>query len=201
MSRIEKQPVVIPEAVEVNIVDAENLFTVKGPKGELSLDLINDISVSLLEDGAVKVSSDGKTRFSKAAAGTFRSLIQNMVIGVTEGYVKELELIGVGYRAKSQGKTLNLTLGFSHPVNYEIPEGIEISTPSQTEISISGMDKQKVGQVAAELRAIRPPEPYKGKGVRYKGEQITLKRNQESCLKNKVMISKIDKRKRRAKKD
>ena len=112
MSRIEKQPVVIPEAVEVNIADAENLFTVKGPKGELSLDLINDISVSLLEDGAVKVSSDGKTRFSKAAAGTFRSLIQNMVIGVTEGYVKELELIGVGYRAKSQGKTLNLTLGF-----------------------------------------------------------------------------------------
>ena len=128
MSRIEKQPVVIPEAVKVNIVDAENLFTVKGPK-ELSLDLINDISVSLLEDGAVKVSSDGKTRFSKAAAGTFRSLIQNMAIGVTEGYVKELELIGVGYRAKSQGKTLNLTLGFSHPVNYEIPEGIEISTP------------------------------------------------------------------------
>ena len=97
MSRIEKQPVLIPEAVEVNIVDAENLFTVKGPKGVLSLDLINDISVSLLEDGAVKVSSDGKTRFSKAAAGTFRSLIQNMVIGVTEGYIKELELIGVGY--------------------------------------------------------------------------------------------------------
>ena len=96
----------------------------KGPKGELSLDLINDISVSLLEDGAVKVSSDGKTGFSKAAAGTFRSLIQNMVIGVTEGYVKELELIGVGYRAISQGKTLNLTLGFSHPVNYEVPEGI-----------------------------------------------------------------------------
>ena len=180
MSRIEKQPVVIPEAVEVNIADAENLFTVKGPKGELSLDLINDISVSLLEDGAVKVSSDGKTPFSKAAAGTFRSLIQNMVIGVTEGYVKELELIGVGYRAKSQGKTLNLTLGFSHPVNYEVPEGIEISTPSQTEISISGMDKQKVGQVAAELRAIRPPEPYKGKGVRYKGEQITLKETKKA---------------------
>ena len=180
MSRIEKQPVLIPEAVEVNIVDAENLFTVKGPKGELSLDLINDISVELLEDGAVKVSSDGKTRFSKAAAGTFRSLIQNMVIGVTEGYVKELELIGVGYRAKSQGKTLNLTLGFSHPVNYEVPEGIEISTPSQTEISISGMDKQKVGQVAAELRAIRPPEPYKGKGVRYKGEQISLKETKKA---------------------
>ena len=180
MSRIEKQPVVIPETVEVKLADAENLFTVKGPKGELSLDLISDISVTLLEDGAVKVSSNGKTRFSKAAAGTFRSLIQNMVIGVTEGYVKELELIGVGYRAKSQGKTLNLTLGFSHPVNYEVPDGIEISTPSQTEISISGLDKQKVGQVAAELRAIRPPEPYKGKGVRYKGEQISLKETKKA---------------------
>ena len=128
----------------------------------------------------MKVNSNGKTRFSKAAAGTFRSLIQNMVIGVTEGYVKDLELIGVGYRAKSQGKTLNLTLGFSHPVNYEIPEGIEISTPSQTEISIAGIDKQKVGQVAAQLRAIRPPEPYKGKGVRYKGEQITLKETKKA---------------------
>ena len=134
----------------------------------------------VIEDGTVKVNSNGKTNFSKAAAGTFRSLIQNMVIGVTEGYVKDLELIGVGYRAKSQGKTLNLTLGFSHPVNYEIPEGIEISTPSQTEISIAGIDKQKVGQVAAQLRAIRPPEPYKGKGVRYKGEQITLKETKKA---------------------
>ena len=98
-----------------------------------------------------------------------------MVIGVTEGYKKELELIGVGYRAKTQGKVLNLTLGFSHPVNYQIPDGVEISTPSQTEVLINGIDKQKVGQVAAELRAIRPPEPYKGKGVRYKDEQITLK--------------------------
>jgi large subunit ribosomal protein L6 len=179
MSRIEKQPVVLPEAVEAKISDTENLFTVKGPKGELALDLISDIAV-VIEDDVVKVNSNGKTRFSKAAAGTFRSLIQNMVIGVTEGYVKDLELIGVGYRAKSQGKTLNLTLGFSHPVNYEIPEGIEISTPSQTEISIAGIDKQKVGQVAAQLRAIRPPEPYKGKGVRYKGEQITLKETKKA---------------------
>ena len=179
MSRIEKQPVILPEAVEAKISDTENLFTLKGPKGELALDLISDIAVAI-EDGVVKVNSNGKTRFSKAAAGTFRSLIQNMVIGVTEGYVKDLELIGVGYRAKSQGKTLNLTLGFSHPVNYEIPEGIEISTPSQTEISIAGIDKQKVGQVAAQLRAIRPPEPYKGKGVRYKGEQITLKETKKA---------------------
>ena len=179
MSRIEKQPVFLPEAVEAKISDTENLFTLKGPKGELALDLISDIAV-VIEDGVVKVNSNGKTRFSKAAAGTFRSLIQNMVIGVTEGYVNDLELIGVGYRAKSQGKTLNLTLGFSHPVNYEIPEGIEISTPSQTEISIAGIDKQKVGQVAAQLRAIRPPEPYKGKGVRYKGEQITLKETKKA---------------------
>ena len=179
MSRIEKQPVDLPEAVEAKISDTENLFTMKGPKGELALDLISDVAV-VIEDGVVKVNSNGKTRFSKAAAGTFRSLIQNMVIGVTEGYVKDLELIGVGYRAKSQGKTLNLTLGFSHPVNYEIPEGIEISTPSQTEVSIAGIDKQKVGQVAAQLRAIRPPEPYKGKGVRYKGEQITLKETKKA---------------------
>ena len=179
MSRIEKQPVFIPEAVEVNIVDSENLLRVKGPKGELSLNLINDVSIAI-EDGSIKVSSNGKSGFPKAAAGTFRSLIQNMVVGVTEGYVKELELIGVGYRAKSQGKTLNLTLGFSHPVNYEIPEGIEVSTPSQTEVTIAGIDKQKVGQVAAELRAIRPPEPYKGKGVRYKGEQITLKETKKA---------------------
>ena len=179
MSRIEKQPVVLPETVEASISDTENLFTLKGPKGELALDLISNVAV-VIEDGAVKVNSNGKTRFSKAAAGTFRSLIQNMVIGVTEGYVKDLELIGVGYRAKAQGKTLNLTLGFSHPVNYEIPEGIEISTPSQTEISIAGIDKQKVGQVAAQLRAIRPPEPYKGKGVRYKGEQITLKETKKA---------------------
>ena len=179
MSRIEKQPVVLPETVEASISDTENLFILKGPKGELALDLISDVAV-VIEDSAVKVNSNGKTNFSKAAAGTFRSLIQNMVIGVTEGYVKDLELIGVGYRAKSQGKTLNLTLGFSHPVNYEIPEGIEISTPSQTEISIAGIDKQKVGQVAAQLRAIRPPEPYKGKGVRYKGEQITLKETKKA---------------------
>ena len=174
MSRIEKQPVVMPEAVEANIVDSENLLRVKGPKGELSLNLINDVSVAI-EDGSIKVSSNGKSGFPKAAAGTFRSLIQNMVVGVTEGYVKELELIGVGYRAKSQGKTLNLTLGFSHPVNYEIPEGIEVSTPSQTEVTIAGIDKQKVGQVAAELRAIRPPEPYKGKGIKEKGQYILRK--------------------------
>jgi len=173
MSRIERQPVNFPETVKVSLQDGQ-LLCVEGQKGELQLNLIRQVEV-VIENDQLTVKSTSKSKFSKAAAGTFRSLINNMVMGVTEGYSKELELVGVGYRAKSQGKTLNLTLGFSHPVNYEIPEGIDISTPSQTEVVITGIDKQKVGQVAAELRSIRPPEPYKGKGVRYKGEQITLK--------------------------
>ena len=173
MSRIAKQPVSFPESVQISIKDDEVLH-IQGQKGELELNLISQVAVKI-ENDQLLVNSTSKSKFSRAAAGTFRSLINNMVIGVTEGYKKELELVGVGYRAKTQGKMLNLTLGFSHPVNYQIPDGIEISTPSQTEVLINGIDKQKVGQVAAELRAIRPPEPYKGKGVRYKDEQITLK--------------------------
>ena len=173
MSRIAKQPVSFPESVQISIKDDEVLH-IQGQKGELELNLISQVAVKI-ESDQLLVNSTSKSKFSRAAAGTFRSLINNMVIGVTEGYKKELELVGVGYRAKTQGKMLNLTLGFSHPVNYQIPDGIEISTPSQTEVLINGIDKQKVGQVAAELRAIRPPEPYKGKGVRYKGEEITLK--------------------------
>ena len=173
MSRIEKQPVNFPESVKVSLQEGEVLH-VEGQKGELKLNLIRQVSVTIDKD-QLTVNSNSKSKFSRAAAGTYRSLINNMVMGVTEGYSKELELVGVGYRAKAQGKMLNLTLGFSHPVDYEIPEGIEITTPSQTELVITGIDKQKVGQVAAELRSIRPPEPYKGKGVRYKGEQITLK--------------------------
>ena len=173
MSRVEKQPINFPESIKVSLQDGQ-LLSVEGQKGELQLNLIRQVEV-VIENNQLTVRSTSKSKFSRAAAGTFRSLINNMVMGVTEGYSKELELVGVGYRAKSQGKTLNLTLGFSHPVNYEIPEGIDISTPSQTEVVITGIDKQKVGQVAAELRSIRPPEPYKGKGVRYKGEQITLK--------------------------
>ena len=156
MSRIEKQPVNFPESVKVSLQDGEVLH-IEGQKGELELSLIRQVEVKIEED-QVTINSTSKSKFSRAAAGTYRSLINNMVTGVTEGYSKELELVGVGYRAKSQGKTL-----------------IEISTPSQTEVVITGIDKQKVGQVAAELRSIRPPEPYKGKGVRYKGEQITLK--------------------------
>ena len=173
MSRIAKQPVSFPESDQISIKD-EEILHIQGQKGELELNLISQVAVKI-ESDQLLVNSTSKSKFSRAAAGTYRSLINNMVIGVTEGYKKELELVGVGYRAKTQGKMLNLTLGFSHPVNYQIPDGIEISTPSQTEVVINGIDKQKVGQVAAELRAIRPPEPYKGKGVRYKDEQITLK--------------------------
>ena len=173
MSRIAKQPVSFPESVQISIKDDEVLH-IQGQKGELELNLISQVAVKI-ESDQLLVNSTSKSKFSRAAAGTFRSLINNMVIGVTEGYKKELELVGVGYLAKTQGKMLNLTLGFSHPVNYQIPDGIEISTPSQTEVLINGIDKQKVGQVAAELRAIRPPDQYKGKGVRYKDEQITLK--------------------------
>ena len=173
MSRIAKQPVSFPESVKISIKD-EEIVHIQGQKGELELNLISKVAVKI-ESDQLLVNATSKSKFSRAAAGTYRSLINNMVIGVTEGYKKELELVGVGYRAKTQGKMLNLTLGFSHPVNYQIPDGIEISTPSQTEVVINGIDKQKVGQVAAELRAIRPPEPYKGKGVRYKDEQITLK--------------------------
>ena len=173
MSRIAKQPVSFPESVQISIKD-EEILHIQGQKGELELNLISQVAVKI-ESDQLLVNSTSKSKFSRAAAGTYRSLINNMVIGVTEGYKKELELVGVGYRAKTQGKMLNLTLGFSHPVNYQIPDGIEISTPSQTEVVINGIDKQKVGQVAAELRAIRPPEPYNGKGVRYKDEQITLK--------------------------
>ena len=171
MSRIAKQPVSFPESVKISIKD-EEIVHIQGQKGELELNLISQVAVKIESD---QLLVNATSKFSRAAAGTYRSLINNMVIGVTEGYKKELELVGVGYRAKTQGKMLNLTLGFSHPVNYQIPDGIEISTPSQTEVVINGIDKQKVGQVAAELRAIRPPEPYKGKGVRYKDEQITLK--------------------------
>ena len=173
MSRIAKQPVEFPDSVEVSIKN-DDCIEVKGKKGQLRLNLIDKVSVSIGE-GSLTVANTSDSKFSRAISGTYRSLISNMVKGVSEGFEKKLELRGVGYRVKTQGKKINLTLGFSHPVVYEIPDGIEVQTPSQTEIVISGIDKQKVGQVAAEIRAIRPPEPYKGKGVRYQGEQISLK--------------------------
>ncbi len=169
MSRIAKQPVSVPQGVEVRL-DGQHV-TVKGPKGTLELDVHESVEVRL-EEGTVRVAPRNG---AWALAGTMRSLIDNMVTGVSRGFEKKLELVGVGYRAQAQGRKLNLSLGFSHPVEFEVPEGITIETPSQTEILIKGIDKQKVGQVAASIRALRPPEPYKGKGVRYADEQIIRK--------------------------
>jgi large subunit ribosomal protein L6 len=171
MSRIAKAPVELPQGVTATI--AAGSVTLKGAKGSLSLALGPGVSVVEAEKRLeVKYNDPGQTR---TLAGSTRAHLANMVRGVTKGYEKKLELVGVGFRAAVQGKTLNLTLGFSHPVNFPIPEGISIDTPSQTEILIKGIDRQKVGQVAAEIRDVRPPEPYKGKGVRYANEQISLK--------------------------
>jgi large subunit ribosomal protein L6 len=171
MSRIAKAPVELPQGVTATL--AGNSVTIKGAKGSLQLPLAAGVSVVQNEKKLeIKFSDPGLAR---TRAGATRAHLANMVRGVTKGYEKRLELVGVGFRAQVQGKNLNLTLGFSHPVNVAIPEGISIETPSQTEIVVKGIDRQKVGQVAAEIRDIRPPEPYKGKGVRYAGEQITLK--------------------------
>ena len=171
MSRIAKAPVELPQGVTATV--AESSVTLKGAKGSLSLALAPGVSVVHAEKRLeVKYTDPGVPRMR---AGSTRAHLANMVRGVTKGYEKKLELVGVGFRAQVQGKVLNLTLGFSHPVNFPIPEGITIDTPSQTEIVVKGVDRQKVGQVAAEIRDVRPPEPYKGKGVRYTGEQITLK--------------------------
>ncbi len=172
MSRIAKQPVEIISGAEVNI--SGQTITAKGKQGNLSLDIHETVSIKQ-EDNALKFSPNDNSKGSMAMAGTMRSLVNNMVFGVTQGFTKQLQLIGVGYRAQVQGKVLDLSLGFSHPVKYAIPEGITIETPSQTEINVKGADKQVVGQVCAEIRAYRPPEPYKGKGVRYSDERVIRK--------------------------
>ena len=172
MSRIANNPVPVPNGVEVTI-DGPDL-NVKGAKGALQLTLHSLVTIAREED-LLLLKAVGPTQQATALAGTFRSLISNMVQGVSEGFQKQLELQGVGYRAQSQGAKLNLTLGFSHPVVYDVPEGIEIETPTQTQIIVRGVDKQKVGQVSAEIRAFRPPEPYKGKGVRYANEYVKRK--------------------------
>lgn len=172
MSRIANAPVAIPKGVETTLSDTA--ISVKGSKGNLNLDLHELVGVSQ-EGEELKVAAKNQTRQAGALAGTFRSLINNMVIGVSEGFQKKLELQGVGYRAKAQGKSLNLTLGYSHPIDYSLPEGVTAETPSQTEIVVTGADKQLVGQVAAEIREFRPPEPYKGKGVRYADERVYRK--------------------------
>jgi large subunit ribosomal protein L6 len=171
MSRIAKAPVDLPQGVTATI--QATLVTIKGAKGSLSLPLGKGVSVTEKEKKLeIEYADPGQAR---TQAGATRAHLANMVKGVTKGYEKKLELVGVGFRAAVQGKSLNLTLGFSHPVSVPIPDGISIETPSQTEIVVKGIDRQRVGQVAAEIRDIRPPEPYKGKGVRYANEQITLK--------------------------
>jgi large subunit ribosomal protein L6 len=171
MSRVAKNPVNLPQGVTATI--AAGLVTIKGAKGSLSLPLATDVSVAE-KDKALQVSFT-QAEGARVRAGSTRAHLANMVAGVTTGYQKKLELVGVGFRAAVAGKTLNLTLGFSHTVNFPIPDGITIEAPSQTEVLIKGTDKQRVGQVAAEIRGIRPPEPYKGKGVKYSDEKISLK--------------------------
>jgi large subunit ribosomal protein L6 len=170
MSRVAKKPITLPKGVEIKVAD--DSIAVKGPKGSLSVHALPGASVSV-ENGVVnvQVAEGAEDKFG----GTVRALLANMVKGVSEGYERKLELVGVGYRASMAGKALNLSLGFSHPVVFNAPEGITLETPSQTEILIKGSDKQLVGEVAAKIRGYRPPEPYKGKGVRYAGEKITLK--------------------------
>ena len=172
MSRIAKAPVPVPKGVDVRLEDGRVM--VKGAKGSLTLPLAAEVEVKS-EDGVLTFAPRSPSRQARALAGTVRSLVKNMVTGVSVGFEKRLELQGVGYRAQAQGRRLNLQLGFSHPVDYALPDGIEVETESQTQIVVKGIDKQLVGQVSAEIRAFRPPEPYKGKGVRYLGEHVRRK--------------------------
>ncbi|ENO91484.1 50S ribosomal protein L6 [Thauera sp. 28] len=172
MSRVAKNPVAIPQGVEVTISAGE--VAVKGPLGTLRQALTSAVSVEREGDAVVCKARDGVAN-ARALSGTTRALINNMVSGVSKGFERKLNLVGVGYRAQAQGDKLNLSLGFSHPVVHQMPEGVKVETPTQTEIVIKGIDKQKVGQVAAEVRAYRSPEPYKGKGVRYSDEVVVLK--------------------------
>ena len=169
MSRVANNPIELPKGVEVSISDGE--VRVKGGNGQLSVALPAGIELNI-EDSTAQVSYEKK---NAAMAGTLRALVNNMITGVSAGFERRLELVGVGYRAQAQGKNLNLTLGFSHPVNFPVPDGITVETPSQTEVVVKGADRQKVGQVCAEIRSFRPPEPYKGKGVRYANEQVRRK--------------------------
>ena len=170
MSRVAKKPIALPKGVELNI--QSELVSVKGPKGTLTIAKPADIDVKI-EDGNALLSSEDPTQ--TPLTGTLRAIVANMVHGVSTGFERKLELVGVGYRAALQGKDLNLSLGFSHPVVFQAPEGITLSTPTQTEILVQGADKQLVGQVAAKIRGFRPPEPYKGKGVKYSDETIIRK--------------------------
>jgi len=172
MSRIAKAPVAIPTGIDVQLSDQE--ISVKGPNGELRL--VPHPLVHVDRDGdELRVNARNEHRTAVAMAGTTRALVNNMVAGVSKGFEKKLSIVGVGYRAQAQGQRLNLTLGFSHPVVYQVPDGVTVETPSQTEIVVRGADKQRVGQAAAEIRSYRPPEPYKGKGIRYVDEHVVRK--------------------------
>lgn len=171
MSRVAKAPVAIPSGVDVKYAD--QVLTIKGSKGTLTQAIHTDVELAQADNELTFAPANDKDAW--AMAGTMRALVNNMVTGVTEGFEKKLQLVGVGYRAKSQGNKLDLSLGFSHPVVYEVPKDITVETPSNTEIVLKGADKQVLGQVAAEIRSFRPPEPYKGKGVRYADERIIRK--------------------------
>jgi len=172
MSRVARMPVPVPKGVEINL--AAELISVKGPLGTLNQRVNAKVRITR-EGDELRFAAADESREASALSGTFRALISNMVTGVTKGFERKLALVGTGYRAQAQGANLNLSLGFSHPVVYRLPEGVKAETPTQTEILIKGTDRQKVGQVAAEIRGYRPPEPYKGKGVRYSDETVALK--------------------------
>lgn len=172
MSRVAKKPIPLPNGVQINVQG--RAVEVKGPKGALAMQLHEDVALDVA-DGTLNVTAGSTAPRAWAQAGTARALLSNMVVGVSQGYERKLEIVGVGYRAAAKGGTLSLTLGFSHPVEVEVPQGISVETPTQTEILVKGIDKQQVGQVAANIRAYRRPEPYKGKGVKYAGEQILRK--------------------------
>jgi large subunit ribosomal protein L6 len=172
MSRVAKVAVELPSGVEFQ--QSGDVVTIKGSKGSLSMALNSEVLIGQ-EERSLQVTARSRSKFAMAMSGTTRAILANMVTGVHQGFERKLELVGVGYRAQAQGNKLNLTLGFSHPVVYDVPAGVSIETPSQTEIIIKGSDKQQLGQVAAEIRRFRPPEPYKGKGVRYANERVVLK--------------------------
>ena len=176
MSRIAKSPITIPDGVEV--LQSGEVLTVKGKLGEMTMNVHSSVTIKNTDNVLTFFPVEVNRKEEKSAwaqAGTARANTFNIIKGVTEGWEKQLTLVGIGYRAQARGKILNLTLGFSHPVNYNLPEGVSVETPSQTEVVVKGIDKQKVGQAAAEIRAFRPPEPYKGKGVRYIDEQVVRK--------------------------
>lgn len=172
MSRVAKAPVAIPKGVDVKLEG--NHVTIKGSKGQLSFNFNSSISIEVA-DNAIQMVWNSDDKIATSQAGTARAIVNNMVTGVSAGYEKKLALVGVGYRAQAKDKVLNLSLGFSHPIDYAVPEGITVETPSQTDIVIKGSDKQLVGEVAAKIRSFRPPEPYKGKGIRYADENVARK--------------------------